>query len=85
MYDEDDKEIYRGDLDKQLCRDIVAFAERQSAPTSLHVPSTSTISEGGGGVGGRGDGWDHDFQSTSCKLPQCGHLSTEGAHELGQC
>ena len=30
MYDEDDKEIYRGDLDKDLCREIVAFAEEQS-------------------------------------------------------
>ena len=31
MYDEDDNEIYRGDLDKDLCREIVAFAEQQSA------------------------------------------------------
>ncbi len=34
MYDEDDKEIYRGDLDKDLCREIVAFAEQKGALSS---------------------------------------------------
>ncbi|KAK9817632.1 hypothetical protein WJX74_008957 [Apatococcus lobatus] len=34
MYDEDDNEIYRGDLDKQLCRDIVAFAEKYNVTLS---------------------------------------------------
>ncbi|KAK9853914.1 hypothetical protein WJX84_005069 [Apatococcus fuscideae] len=34
MYDEDDKEIYRGDLDQQLCREIVAFAAHQNVTLS---------------------------------------------------